>query len=223
MFIGVGVGPGHERYLTLEATRAIKEAQVLIFPGADKGSCRAYAIVEHIVDEANQQVLFNPFPMTMDKELLDAYHDKVASLVKGYLDKQLDVAFLTIGDATIYSTFSYIRSRIEAAGYECKIVNGISAINASAARLGISLADGSEQIHIIPGSADISSTLDYKGTKVYMKSGKQLESLLELLSQRSVSVMAVSNCGMPDEQVYYDIGDIPTTGGYLTTVIVKDL
>lgn len=225
---GVGVGPGDPELVTIKAIRTIQKAGVLIFPGKSKEECRAYNIVRgYLEDLDNKDIHFMPFPMIMDKDKLEAYHQEVGSLIMKSLDQGKDVAFMTIGDPTIYSTYSYVNQIVSKKGYETEIVNGISSINAVAAKLGISLADGSEMIHIVPGSGELEETLNYEGSRVYMKSGKQLKRLIDMLkeecrSNSKLKVMAVSNCGMDDETIYDSVDTIPVDNRYLMTIIVTN-
>ncbi|CBK74942.1 Precorrin-2 methylase [Butyrivibrio fibrisolvens 16/4] len=48
---GIGVGPGDPEMLTLRAVRAIKEADVICLPKADKYECRAFQIALPAVPE----------------------------------------------------------------------------------------------------------------------------------------------------------------------------
>ena len=71
------------------------------------------------------------------------------------------------------------------------------------------------------------NTLQYQGTRVYMKSGKKLQELLEILRMqekqdgKTLEVYGVSNCGMDNEKVYRGLSELEAAKGYLTTVIVK--
>ena len=50
--------------------------------------------------------------MIEDKNALNSYWNDAALLIIQKLNNGLDVAFITLGDPTIYSTFSYIERRI---------------------------------------------------------------------------------------------------------------
>ena len=89
---------------------------------------------------------------------------------------------------------------------------------AVAARLGISLGEKDEEIHIIPAAYDVRESLGFHGTRIYMKSGKKLEELLWVLRD----IYGISNCGMENEQVYCGLDELEQAKGYLTTVIVKE-
>ena len=107
-------------------------------------------------------------------------------------------------------------------GYEAEIVPGITSFCASAARMGISLGEREESIHIIASSYDLEKELDYSGTKIYMKAGKQISKLRELLQKKEKKAYAISNCGMPGEKVYESLDELGDDASYYSLIIVKD-
>ena len=134
---------------------------------------------------------------------------------------------LTIGDPGIYSTYMYMHRCAADAGWEARIVRGVPSFCAAAARLGISLGEMMDEIHIIPASYDVRDTVGYGGTCVYMKSGKKLAELIEVLRtgdairKKKMTVYGVTNCGMESERVYRGLDELTEAKGYLTIVIVK--
>ena len=153
---GIGVGPGDPELLTLKAVRKIKESDIILLPAATRESCHSYGIARLAVPEIDEkEIICRNFPMTRDTAALDAAHDAIAEEVLGWMRQGKKVAFLTIGDPTVYSTFTYIASRIRVAGGQTETISGIPSFCAAAARLGISLGDREEQIRIIPGSAAV--------------------------------------------------------------------
>ena len=224
---GVGVGPGDAELMTLKALRCIKECDVVILPSAPKEDCHAYGIVKEVYPEVEKkQILCLHFPMTKDKEKLEHAHNEIFCRVKKLIEEGKKVAFLTIGDPCVYSTYHYIHRRMEAAGKEVRIISGVPSFCAAAAVLGISLGDMQEKIHVIPASYEIENTMELRGTRIYMKSGKKLAQLKELLREqaktRKLEVYAVENCGMINEKRAYGIEQLDAEAGYLTLVIVKD-
>ncbi|ROR28317.1 precorrin-2/cobalt-factor-2 C20-methyltransferase [Mobilisporobacter senegalensis] len=224
---GVGVGPGDPELLTLKALNKIKMSQTIILPVAHKKECHAYNIVAGIYPEIEgKEIICLPFPMIKDKEILKKAHDEIFKAVKEELESGKKVSFLTIGDPTIYSTYMYLHQRMVKEGYEAYIINGIPSFCAAAGVLNIPLGENKEEIHIIPGSYDVEEAILLKGTKIFMKSGKQLiklkEALLELEKSHKYSIYGISNCGMENEIVYKRLQDIGEDSGYLTIVIVKE-
>jgi len=224
---GVGVGPGEPELMTIKALRCIQECDVIILPNAPKEDCHAYRIVKEVYPEVEQKrILCLPFPMTKDRKILERAHNEIFEQIKGLVEEGLQVAFLTIGDPGVYSTYHYIHRRMEESGKEVRMISGVPSFCAAAAALGISLGDMREEIHVIPASYDVEDTMGLKGTRIYMKSGKKLAHLKELLQRqaesRALEVYAVENCGMAEEKLTYGLEQLDTEAGYLTLVIVKD-
>lgn len=226
-FLGIGVGSGEPALITKEAEEAIEEADVLILPASSKEKCRAYRIVEQAFNWVkDKECLCIPFPMSMEEPDLSLFHKEVAASVEKLLDEKKCVGFLTIGDVSIYSTFNYIEDIVKSDGYATKYIAGIPSFCAAAARLGMPIALGDEEIHIIPGRADIDKSLLLDGTLIFMKSGKKLlelkDKLISLEGDKEIDVRAVSNCGMDDEIITIGAKNITEQNGYLTVVFVRN-
>lgn len=74
-------------------------------------------------------------------------------------------------------------------------------------------------------AGDPAAALAVPGTKVFMKAGRQVEKLRDLLvgSGQAANASIVANCGLPDETVVRGLpaqGELP---GYLSVTIVKDV
>ena len=106
------------------------------------------------------------------------------------------------------------------------MVPGVPSFCAVAARLGVSLTEMNGPLHIAPGSMALDEVLDQPGTKVLMKSGRQMPAVLDALAERDMlgKSMLVQNCGLPEETVYADLSQSRPEGGhgYFSTVIVKE-
>ena len=74
--------------------------------------------------------------MTKDKAVLDAAYQAAAEAIIEKLKEGKDVACLTLGDPTIYSTYIYIHRLVKAQGYATQIINGIPSFCAVSAKLG---------------------------------------------------------------------------------------
>ena len=160
------------------------------------------------------------------KEKLRRAHEEIFARIVSYLTEGKIVAFLTIGDPSVYSTYGYIHRRVAAWGGNVKMISGVPSFCAAAASLGISLGDNRDEIHVIPGSYEMEETMALSGTRVYMKSGKSLARLKALLEEqqkeKKLSVYCVENCGMADERIRLGAEALEENGSYLTTLIVKD-
>jgi precorrin-2/cobalt-factor-2 C20-methyltransferase len=220
---GVGVGPGDPELLTIKAIRIMKESDVLAVPGEKKEDSVAYRIAKQSINEIEEKEIISiHMPMTKDEACLEDSHRKGAEEIIRYLDMGKTVAFLTLGDPTIYSTYIYLHKRIVESGYEAEIINGIPSFCAVAAKLNLGLVEKNEQLHVIPSSYDIKDTIALSGTKVLMKSGKKISTVVEYLKTKDCQVSMVENCGMENEKIYRSLNEIKDDAGYYSLIIVKE-
>jgi len=223
---GIGVGPGDPELMTLKAARLIKECTIIAVPATGKDRNVAYEIAKGAVPEiAAKELLEVPMPMIRDPKLLEANHEAATIKIITELEKGKDVAFLTLGDPSIYSTYIYIHDRAVARGYDAQIIPGIPSFCAVAARLNEGLTEAAQALHIIPASYEgIEETLALKGTRILMKNGKSIGKIKTLIGalEKRPSVKMVECCGMEGERVFNNLEDIDDNAGYFSILVVKD-
>lgn len=220
---GVGVGPGDPELLTLKAVRVIKECEVLAVPGKTKEDSVAYGIALAAVPQMEEkETICIHMPMTKDEKKLKESHEKGAAQIVRLLKQGRSVAFLTLGDPTIYSTYIYLQRIVQEAGYETAIISGVASFLAAGAALNIGLVEKDEQLHIIPSSYVVKEALQLPGTKVLMKTGKKMPLVKEAVAQMNADIYMVENCGMEGERICHGAEEIPEDSGYYSLIIVKD-
>ena len=220
---GVGVGPGDPEMMTLKACRLIRENDVIAVPGKDPKEAVAYQIAVQAVPElADRELVPIYMPMVMDREVQAENHRKGADLIESYLKEGRNVVYLTLGDSTIYCTFSYLQKLIEEDGYETELVSGIPSFCAAAARLGISIVEWNEVMHVVPAAHKLQDELGLPGNYVLMKSGSHMGEVKDILRASGRKVEMVENCGMTDEKIYHDVEEIPDEAGYFSLIIAKE-
>ena len=221
---GVGIGSGNPELLTYQAVKCIKSCDVIAIPNSGRGASVAYDIVIQALPELSEkQILQIDMPMTKEKEILKRYHENGGNLLLQYL-KQGDVAFLTLGDPSIYATYMYLHDFVLKKGGQAHMICGIPSFCSVASALNISLAKGDEMLHIIPASYPMEHALSLPGTKILMKAGKSFSKIKKmLLTQReSIDCYMVENCGMKTEKKYFSPEEMPEEAGYFTTIVVKE-
>ncbi|MCR5263167.1 MAG: precorrin-2 C(20)-methyltransferase [Clostridiales bacterium] len=220
---GVGVGPGDPELMSLKAVRLIRENRVIAVPGKDPKESVAYKIAAAAVPElAEKELLAVSMPMVKDREKLDAAHREGAKILEKALDRGENVVYLTLGDPTIYCTFSYLQHILEADGYAVELVPGVPSFCAAAARLDLPLAEWDEPIHIIPVVHKTDSPLDQPGTYVLMKSASHMADVKKLIEASGRKASAVENCGMENEKIYRSADEIPDDAGYFSLIVAKE-
>ena len=162
--------------------------------------------------------------MVRDSAELEAAYTENARQITALLDEGKTVAFITLGDPSIYSTYLYTHRRVLAMGYEARIIPGVPSFCAVAAALGDGLCDGGDRLLIVPAShQDVSDCLDVDANYVFMKAGREIGKLRDTLAERGLLDRAamVENCGMETERVYPRFADAPEGSGYFSVVVVK--
>lgn len=223
---GVGVGPGNPELMTLQAVRVIENADIVAIPRSGQKVNVAYNIASGAVKALDKKRIEElNMPMTRDKEELKRNHDAAAKAVAKWLDEGKNVAFLTLGDPTIYSTYMYVHKRVASMGYDTHIIPGITSFCAVAARLNDSLTEAEEMLHVIPASYEgFEEAMNLSGTKILMKSGKQIGKIKHYIKNMSKkqSVQMVERCGMEEERIFKNIDEIDENAGYFSVMVVKD-
>jgi precorrin-2/cobalt-factor-2 C20-methyltransferase len=237
----IGIGPGDPELMTLKAVRVLKEVPCIFVPkGREEGSSLALSIVRRILPLEGKEIVEAHFPMVKTVQSsesgvrgdradeLDSKWNEIAEEVLIRVEKGRDVAFITIGDPGIYSTFFYLYDKLlqRKPMLEIEIVPGISSINAAAARAGLSLGLGNDKIAILPVNYldSLQETLEKFDTVVLMKVGKVFDTVRDTLTRMNLANSAtfVARAGMEDERIRKDIRQVKEEDlNYFSLVIVR--
>ncbi|MEU1349970.1 precorrin-2 C(20)-methyltransferase [Streptomyces sp. NPDC005775] len=225
--VGVGVGPGDPELVTVKGVNALRDAAVVVVPVMDTGERgRAEATVLHYVGaEKVVRVVFALNERT-DRARREAAWDAAGARVAELLRTRGSVAFATIGDPNVYSTFTYLAHTIGELlpGTAMVTVPGITAMQDLAARSGAVLTEGTEPLTLVPvtaGAAVLKQALEGPGTVVAYKFGRLAEEVATALRETGRTADAVwgSALGLPEESIRpaAELADGPLP--YLSTLI----
>ena len=224
--ICVSVGPGDPELLTLAAVRAFREAPVVAAPVTAGGRMLAFEIASAAVGLSGKETLPLRFSMAAAGEARAAEYRAAAESVAARLRTGKDVAMAVLGDVSVYSTAALLAKLVEEKGFGVRMIPGVTSFCAAAGRLGVSLVEGERPLHVLSGREPAQEALSLPGTKVFLKSGRELPALLEAIAGRGLTEksMLVRNCGLPGEEVFRDLSELPSgfDGGYFSLVIVKE-
>ncbi|MDF9812483.1 precorrin-2 C(20)-methyltransferase [Streptomyces sp. SPB162] len=207
--IGVGVGPGDPELVTVKGVNALRAAAVVVVPVMDtleRG--RAEATVLHYVEQAKIIRIVFALNERTDRARREAAWDAAGEQVAELLRTHGTVAFATIGDPNVYSTFTYLALTVGelVAGVAVETIPGITAMQDLAARSGAVLAEGTEPLTLVPvtaGSAVLKEALEGPGTVVAYKFGRLAAEVATALRETGRTEGAVwgSALGLPEESI----------------------
>ena len=225
-----GVGPGDPELLTRKAERILRRVDVVLAPVSRPGEASvALDTVREFLDERRQEILIRQFPMTSDPSLLDSGLAGGGRIDRRPGGGRQDVAFITIGDPLLYSTFIYLL-RIFRESYPqtpIEIIPGISSINTAAAAAGIPLVEAEERLAVIPATAGMGKVIEALAafdTVVLLKVKPLYGELLEVLARmgRERSTVFVERVGSPRQKVLTGLAAMAGhSPDYLSLMIVR--
>ena len=211
---GIGVGPGDTELLTLKAARILKEVSVVFTPKSSKEKDSiALSIVRPILEEREDYkrlMLVTPiFPMIEDKDELEKIWTSASEMIAQYLSSGRDVAFITLGDPSVFSTYSYIQKKL------------VGEFEIETAARNKALVEQNEILSIVPKIDDrLENVLEYSDSIVLMKASRNTSQLEETIEQkeRPKEIYSVPTCTRENEKI---IEGFSHEKPYLTTTIIK--
>ena len=229
-FFGIGVGPGEAGLIPVAAWDTLKKCEVIFVPRAktmDHSVARRSLPTDEIPDHRFREI---EFAMETDRAVLSEHYRKLAEIIGAELSAGRDVAYLTLGDPSIYSTYTYtlaaLQDRIPDLQY--RTFPGVPSYCAVAAAAGFALGEGKERLLILPCPTQMSelrSMIEAHDIVVLMKIGQRLPSVLALLHELGIADRCVfgSHVGMTDAIVCPDVSalDPVQSRGYLSTLLIR--
>jgi precorrin-2/cobalt-factor-2 C20-methyltransferase len=227
--VGIGMGPGDPELVTVKGVRVLQEADLVVVPVMDPHEQgRAEATVRaHVTHDRLLRLVFalDDRGGATDQRLAawDAAADAIAAQLRAHGGT---VAFATIGDPNVYSTFAYVADAVRERVREVVVetVPGITAMQALASRSGTVLCEGTESLALLPLTAGVpafEAALAHFDTVVAYKGGRHMPTVLDVLRAHDRLDDAVFGAalGLPDEQVR-PAAAVAGEAPYLSTVLV---
>ncbi len=230
--IGVGVGPGDPKLMTLKAVQVFRDADRILVPSTEaaaEGPGRAEQIVVAACPWATTKLRRVPFSMARrtgaDSRRRQAWETSAQAVVEAFQQGVGTVAFATIGDPSLYSTFSYLvaQTRTAVPDLEVSLVPGITAMQNLAAASLTPLVEGREALTLVPLTAGldaVEAALEHSETVVAYKVGGRLAELMELVKRHDRTGVLGVDIGLPGQQLL-PLSEVTTSDApYFTTVLV---
>jgi precorrin-2/cobalt-factor-2 C20-methyltransferase len=235
--IGVGVGPGDPDLLTVKAIRTLQEADVVCAPtGNSAGNSLALSIIRPVLEgrQSSPEVITLAFPMVRDKAELERAWTVNTNRIAKYAQEVKLVAFVAVGDPSLYSTFTYVARvlKIKYPEIPVEIIPGVTSLSACMAKARIPLAFGEETLLITPR---LNMNLLKEQSRlvdniVWMKGVKRLPEIIKILKKSArfsdkSQIVIGKRCSLSSEELWKggieDALHLKLAQDYFATMIVR--
>lgn len=211
---GVSLGPGDPLLITLKGLQVLQQADKIYYPGSllPDGETSSYSlqILQHYdLDTSKLHGMF--LKMSDNREPAEqTYADTFQQLLSDY-NAGLQVAFVSEGDISFYSTFAYLLKHIHAHKLALEIIAGVPSFILAAAEHQSSLAILNEKIAILPRMKDretLARYLEEFETVVLIKVRSVLGEIRTLIRQTGLHIVYCERLGTAQQYITTDINDL---------------
>ncbi len=228
--VGVGVGPGEPELVTLKAVRELAAADVVFVPSTERsgsGAGRAEVIVRAVCPDQTA-IRRLPFSMADRRGVTparrSAWEASAQAVVDAFDAGARAVALATVGDPSVYSTFSYLAGQVHAVRPDVTVdvVPGITAMQALAAASKVPLVEGTEVLALVPVTAGLDvldAAFDVADTVVAYKAGRQITDVLRRAGRTPGRTIVGTDVSLPTERITTGEGYDGDRAPYFSTVI----
>jgi precorrin-2/cobalt-factor-2 C20-methyltransferase len=211
--------------LTLQAVDVLQSVDLVAIPKSKLDRESVAWDIAKIHCPSNVRLVELEMPMTSDQQILAKAWQDGAQTLLAELKQGKSVAFITLGDPSLYSTYSYLLNLLqEELPQECiATVPGITAMSAAAARINLPLATGDEPLLILPSTEDVGEFLSFPNL-VLMKVSRRLPEILTLLEERKRKAVLLTRLGQSGEKICWEPKPQDFTSDkidYLSLLLVK--
>jgi precorrin-2/cobalt-factor-2 C20-methyltransferase len=238
---GIGIGPGDPELITLKGWRLLKSVPVVAFPAgiAGKPGIAQRTLAELFPNRADLEPLGTvppdpiqlslTFPYVQDEAVLMQAWQAAAIEVWAYLVQGQDVAFVSEGDVSFYSTFTYLAQTLQQQHPEVLVqaIPGICSPLAAVAALGIPLTIREQKLMVLPALytvTDLETALQHADVVVLMKVSSVYQQVWAVLQQHHLlrRSYVVERATLPEQVIYADLSDRPDLNlPYFSLLIVQ--
>ena len=223
----LGTGPGAADLITVRAAKILGQIDIIYAPAAKKtGESLALSIVREYIG-VETQIKERHFPMTGKLEKKELAWQAVADEIEADVAQGGQVAFISLGDVMLYSTWIYILERLPDT-VKVEIIPGVTSFAAIAAQTARPLAMETQSLVIIPCTIETEAlelALTRHSCLVLMKVASHFSSVKQLIAKHGLLDCAVLVCDafLDTEKRYYSLDEIDENGklSYFSTILIN--
>lgn len=224
----IGTGPGAADLITVRAAKILGSVDIVYAPAARKGegTSLALSIIREYISNGTE-VKERLFPMTSDIAKKEEAWLGVAQEIASDINAGKEVAFVSLGDVMLYSTWVSVFERLPK-GVDIEIIPGITSFALIAAKTQRPLVMDTQSLAIVPCTApkeEIDQALVQHSCLVLMKAGTRFSELKKQIEAHKLLNYAVlvSDASLESEKRYTNLADVPESERlpYFSTILIN--
>jgi len=227
---GVSLGPGDPLLITMKGLQVLQQVDRIYYPGSllEDGTTSSYSLgilQYHQLDESKFRGMF----LKMSNERSEVAGTYANTFLQMWEDYQmgLQVAFVSEGDISFYSTFAYLMEHIQQYKLNVEVIAGVPSFLHGAAAHQFPLGVLNEKIAILPRMDDarqLEHLLDSFDTVVLIKVRSVIKTLLPVMHHKALRMMYCERLGTADQFITTDIEAIKNRElPYFSLIILRRL
>jgi precorrin-2/cobalt-factor-2 C20-methyltransferase len=210
--IGVGVGPGDPELMTVKATRALRQADVIAyFAKAGRPSHSRATIAQFLRADSIELLLAYPVTTELPKcspdyrDALESFYARAAVDIAGHLEAGRVVAVICEGDPMFYGSYMHLHARL-APRFDTEVIAGVTGMSGCWSAAALPIAQGDDVFTVLPATlpeSELVRRLAEADAAVVMKVGQHLPKLRRALARsgRLLRALYVERGTMAEEKM----------------------
>ncbi len=223
----MGTGPGATDLITVRAAKILGQIDIVYAPAAKKGGdSLALSIVREYI-HSETQIKERHFPMTGTLQEKEIAWQSVVDEIEADIRQGYQVAFISLGDVMLYSTWIYIFERLSDTT-QVEIIPGITSFALIAAEVQRPLAMETQSLAVVPCTVDLKTleqALVQHSCLVLMKVASRFMQVKQLIEKHGLTDFSILVCdaSLDSEKRFYHLGDVDENEklSYFSTILIN--
>ena len=223
----IGTGPGASDLITVRAAKILGQIDIVYAPAAKKeGESLALSIVREYIS-SDTQIKERHFPMSSKLEEKEQAWQEVVNEIEMDVAQGNQVAFISLGDVMLYSTWINVLERLSDTS-KVEIIPGITSFAAIAAQTARPLAMETQSLAVLPCTMPIDvleQSLQQYPCLVLMKVFNRFTQIKQLIEKNGLMAHAVlvSDASLTTERRYFNLSEVDENQklSYFSTILIN--
>ena len=227
--VGVALGPGDPELITLKALKTLQAVDVVFYPstvnGQGKKSSMSYSVLQHLEIDHSKLIAVE-VSMSYNRSTATRTYQQLAADCIEQCRQGKNVAVVSEGDISFYSTFAYLLDDFREAAIEYEMIPGIPAFILGGSLGKFPICTQTDKVLVVPEVADeatLKGFVENNETVVLMKVSKIKEWIVSFLDQANTTFFYGEYMGTDREFITTNLDDLSDRRiPYFSIIVIRN-